>query len=266
MQKTIRYKGATVSYEVRIKKGRSTVILLHGFLESKEIWNDYIKKICQKYNVIALDLLGHGMTSCLSYVHTMEEMADQVRFVMKTHDVRKGILVGHSMGGYVALAFTEKYPDNIKGLCLFNSSAFADTELKKKERDRAILVVKKYHDRFIKEVIPNLFVSTSTPQLRGALKRLLGIALKTPKQGIIAALEGMKIRDNREIVLKFAPCPVFYVIGKKDKLLPYEQLIEQCEHHEHGTYYLSEEGGHLCFFEDKYPTLTALMNWLGKLH
>ena len=265
MLKEIQYKGIKVSYEARLKKGRSTVVLLHGFLESKKIWESYTKEITKKHNVIAIDLLGHAMTECLSYVHSMEEMAEQVRFVLKQHDIRKAILVGHSMGGYVALAFTEKYPDHIKGLCLFNSSAFADSEAKKLDRDRAIRVVKKYHERFISEAIPNLFVATNTPQLRGALQRTLRIALQTPKQGIIAALEGMKIRDNREIVLKFAPCPVFYVIGKQDKLLPYEQLIEQCQYHEQGTYYLSEEGGHLCFFEDAYPCLTALMNWIGKL-
>lgn len=266
MQKLLLYKGIKVSYEFRPHKGKSTVVLLHGFLESQEVWKDYIKELAKKYAVVAIDLLGHGKTACLAYVHSMEEMADQVKAVLKAHDIRKSILVGHSMGGYVALAFAEKYPDNIKGICLFNSSAFADSDSKKLERDRAIKVVKKHHERFISEAIPNLFASTEGPVLKGAVKKLLNIALRTPKQGVISALEGMKIRDNRELILKFAPCPVFYVIGKKDKLLPFELLIEQSLLNEKGSYYLSESGGHLCFFEDKYPCLSALMNWIGKIN
>lgn len=265
MQKNVLYKGVNICYDYRKNKGKSTVILLHGFLESRKIWSDYIKELAKKYAVLSVDLLGHGDSGCLSYVHKMEDMAEQVMFIMKLHDIRKGIFVGHSMGGYVALAFAEKYPDNLKALCLFNSSALADSPLKQKERDRAIVVVKKNSERFIKEVIPNLFISLGTPVLRGALKRLLNISFGTSKQGIVAALEGMKIRENRELVLKFAPCPVFFIIGKQDKLLNYEVLKEQSLLNEKGSYFLSENGGHLCFFEDKYPCLKALEKFIASV-
>ena len=121
MQKNVLYKGVNICYDYRKNKGKSTVILLHGFLESRKIWSDYIKELAKKYAVLSVDLLGHGDSGCLSYVHKMEDMAEQVMFIMKLHDIRKGIFVGHSMGGYVALAFAEKYPDNLKALCLFNS-------------------------------------------------------------------------------------------------------------------------------------------------
>ena len=261
--KTLVYKGIKVSYDFRKKKGKITVVLLHGFLESRKVWTDYVKELSKKYAVLNIDLLGHGDTECTAYVHTMEEMAGMVRAVLKAHDVRKGFLVGHSMGGYVALAFAEKYPDNVKGICLFNSSAFSDTAEKQKDRDRAIKVVKNNHKRFVREVIPNLFTRMDTPALRAALKHTMKGALGTSKQGIIAALEGMKIRENREIVLKFTPCPVFFIIGKKDGLLDYKKLIEQSKLNENGAYYLSETGGHLCFFEDKYPCLTALIKFIG---
>lgn len=265
MLRQILFKGIEVNYDHRKKHGKPTIVFLHGFLESLKIWQDYTKELAKQYSVISIDLLGHGGTGCTGYVHTMEEMAELVMAVLKQHDVRKGIFVGHSMGGYVALAFAEKYPDNIKGICLFNSSAFSDSPTKQKERDRAIVVVKKNHDRFIREVIPNLIVNTNTPALRGALKKTLNISLATPKQGIIAALEGMKIRDNRELVLRFAPCPTFFVVGKQDKLLDSQLLIEQSQLNEKGSYFLSEKGGHLCFFEDKYPCLNALKKWISKI-
>lgn len=263
--KELRYKGVKVSYDYRGKKGKPTVVLLHGFLETRKVWGDYVKVLSKKYAVLNIDLLGHGKTGCLAYVHTMEEMAEMVRAVLKTHDVRKGLFVGHSMGGYVALAFAEMFPDNVKGICLFNSSAFADSESKRLDRDRAIKVVKSNHERFINEVIPKLFVRMDTPALKAALKQTLKEALRTPKQGIVAALEGMKIRENREIVLKFAPCPVMFVIGKQDGLLNYKDLIEQSKLNERGVHYLSERGGHLCFFEDKYPCLTALTKFIDRI-
>lgn len=259
----LKYKGKKVSYDFRKKKGKATVVLLHGFLETGSIWKDYVSELSKNYAVLNIDLLGHGQTECVGYIHTMEEMADLVRAVLKAHDVRKGFLVGHSMGGYVALAYAEKFPDNTKGICLFNSSAFADNELKRSDRDRAIKVVKNNHERFVQEVIPNLFTRMDSPALKSALKRTLREALGTSKQGVIAALEGMKIRENREMVLKFAPYPVLFIIGKQDRILNYEALIEQSKLNERGSYYLSETGGHLCFYEDKYPCLKALTNFMN---
>lgn len=264
MLKEIQFKGIKVNYDLRRKRGKPTVVLLHGFLETIKIWDDYIKVLAQKNTVLSIDLLGHGQTQCTGYVHTMEEMADMVMAVLKTHDLRKAFFVGHSMGGYVALALAEKYPDHLKGLCLFNSSGFADSEFKKQERNRAITVVKKNHERYLKEVIPNLFLSQNTAPLRRAMQQTLKVALSMPKQGIIAALEGMKIRINREIVIKFAPCPILFIIGKHDKLLDHQLLIEQSKLNERGSYFLSEKGGHLCFFEDKYPCLTALTKFIAK--
>lgn len=239
--------------------------MLHGFLESWKVWESYIKELVKTNTVVAIDLLGHGATDSMSYVHSMEDMAEQVKAILKQEDVRRATFVGHSMGGYVSLAFAEKYPDMVRGLCLFNSSAFADSETKKAERDRAIVVVKKHSTRFIQEAVPNLFVEGNTTAQKGNLKKLLNIATATKTQGVVAALEGMKIRENRELILKFAPCPTFFVIGKKDKILPYQDLIEQSKLNEKGSYYLSEKGGHLCFYEDTYPCLNALKKWLNQL-
>ena len=115
-------------------------------LERKEIWTDYQTVLAQNYNVIAIDLLGHGETGCLGYIHTMNEMANMVFAVLKHEKFRKSFIVGHSMGGYVALAFGELFPDNTSGICLFNSTAKDYSETKKEDRLRAIKVVKKNHE------------------------------------------------------------------------------------------------------------------------
>jgi pimeloyl-ACP methyl ester carboxylesterase len=261
MLKEATFKGIKIRYNYR-KKNKRTVVLLHGFLEDHQIWSTYQKELAKNSTVISIDLPGHGSTPCLGYVHSMEEMAEVVKSVLDTENIRKAILVGHSMGGYVALAFGELFPDNINGICLFNSTAQPDTESKKSERDRAIQVVKKNHERFIQEAIPNLFKETGFSKSSPKVRSLIQKAIKTPKQGIVAALEGMKIRVNREIILKFAPYPIFFVIGKKDPIIPFEHLIEQANQSENAQYYLSEKGGHMCFIEDTYPCLSALQKFI----
>jgi pimeloyl-ACP methyl ester carboxylesterase len=261
MLKTTVFKGAKIQYE---KKGKAkrTVVLLHGFLESHKIWDDYLRFLSKKNTVIAISLPGHGASDCLGYVHSMEEMADVVKHVLHDNNKRKAIFIGHSMGGYVALAFGDKFPDAVNGLCLFNSTATADSKVRKVFRDRAIKVVKHNHALFIKEVVPNLFIEERTPALRGAMKRILNIAIKTPKQGIVAALEGMKNRPNREIILNFAPYPVLCLGGKHDSVVSWEDLERQSKLSERGVFHLSETGGHMCFVEDKIPCLTVLDHFI----
>ena len=139
--KTIQYKNTKISFS---ETGKGTaVVLLHGFLENQTMWNDYIPEFSKKYRVITIDLLGHGQTECMGYVHTMEDMADAVHAVLaRNSESAKPFFVGHSMGGYVALAFAELYPDNVKGLVLLNSTSRADSDERKANRDRAITAVK----------------------------------------------------------------------------------------------------------------------------
>ena len=106
------YKNTKISYS-DIGKG-TTIVLLHGFLENKNMWQKFVTDLSPKYRVITIDLLGHGESECLGYVHSMEDNADVVHAVLSELRIRKAIFVGHSMGGYVALAFAELYPSKHK--------------------------------------------------------------------------------------------------------------------------------------------------------
>tara|TARA_R110001592_G_scaffold99005_2_gene282216 strand:- start:2778 stop:3566 length:789 start_codon:yes stop_codon:yes gene_type:complete len=258
---TIQFKNINISF-TDSGKGK-TVVFLHGFLEDKSIWSSIIKQIANSTTrVITIDLLGHGATDCLSYVHTMEEMAEAVEAVLTHLKIRKAYFVGHSLGGYVSLAYAEKNPDNLKGLCMFHSSARADSVEKKKDRDRAIKVVKKNKNLFINEAIPNLF-NTNYKPFKRAINQIKKIALFTSNQGVVAALEGMKIRLDREVILNFAPYPVLFIIGKHDNILPYKDLIIQAQLPEKGSYVLLENVGHAGFYEDEEATIKALKAFLS---
>lgn len=258
MSKYVSYKGAKVHYT---ESGKGTaVVLLHGFLENTTMWYNLEMLLNYKYRVICVDLLGHGKTDNIGYIHTMSQMAEAVKTVLDVLSIRRSFFVGHSMGGYVALAFADLHPDNVKGLVLLNSTARPDTEEKKVGRDRAIAVVKENHKSFIRTSIPMLFRSKCRKLYAGEIALVKKEALKTSRQGIIAALEGMKLRLDREVLLHFGPYPSLMIIGKKDPVLKYEDLLEQCKGTK--TNVVELENGHMSLIEDRKLTERAIESFL----
>ncbi len=260
MIKTIKFKKGTVTFS-DTGKGR-VVVLLHGFLGSHQIWNSTIQSLSKSFRVIAIDLPGHGETDCFGYVHTMELLAKSVKAVMDSLRLKKYVIIGHSMGGYAGLAFADMYPDNLKGLCLYHSSAYADSEEKKRDRTRSIKVVKANHKIYTTEVIKNLFATKNFKYLKEEIAFAQKIAAKTSKQSIIAALEGMKDRPHRDVILGLAHFPVMMVIGEHDNVLPSTQLLEQADLIKNKHVLYLEHDGHMGFLESPKRSNDALKKFL----
>ncbi|TXE13210.1 alpha/beta hydrolase [Seonamhaeicola algicola] len=254
----LKHKGINIFY-TETGKG-SAIVLLHGFLESSKIWDTFVPKLAKKNRVVCIDLLGHGNTECLGYIHTMELMAEAVEAVLKHLRIRKSTFIGHSMGGYVALAFAEKNPDNVKGLCLLNSTASADTPEKKQNRARGIIAVKQNHKTFIRHAVSNLFIPENHKKFATQIKQLIKDCQKTPLQGIVAALEGMKIREDREVLLHFSPYKKMMIIGKNDPILNYNNLISQTKDTNVNVVVL--DGGHMSFIENESACLANIMHFI----
>ena len=259
--KVLFYKNTAVHY-VDIGKG-AAVVLLHGFLENQSMWNNFVPELSQRNRVITVDLLGHGATECLGYVHTMEDQADMVHAVLAELKIRKAVFVGHSMGGYVALAFAELFPEFMKGLILMNSASRADSEERKTNRDRAIKTVKKDYTSFVRLSIANLFSEENRTKLVDEIEKVKLEALKTPLQGIIAALEGMKMRKDREVLLHVTAFPKMLILGKKDGVLNYEENVNQVENT--AVQLLSFPDGHMSHIENKAETLKAIIDFMKKI-
>ena len=259
--KTIIYKNTKISFT---DQGKGTaVVLLHGFLENQTMWDNYITTLSKNHRVITIDLLGHGETDCMGYVHSMEDQADLIFAVLNSLRIRKAALVGHSMGGYVALAFAELYPDYMKGLFLLNSTSRADNAERKINRGRAIKAVKQNYVNFVRLSIGNLFSEDNREKLEIEIEKVKTEALKTPLQGIVAALEGMKIRKDREVLLHFAHYPIQLVLGKKDGVLIYEENIDQIE----GTKVAltTFPDGHMSHIENEMELKKVLVDFLKKI-
>lgn len=242
-------------------KGR-TVVLLHGFLGSHKIWESTIKDLSKTYRVIALDLPGHGQTACFGYAHSMELMANCVKAVLDKLKIKKTVLIGHSMGGYVALAFADLFPDHLNGLCLYHSTAYADSKEKKADRLRAITAVKANRNLFTRNTIKNLFAAKNLKYLKKEISFANEIAKKTSKEGIAAALHGMRDRTARDIILNLVKYPVMMVIGEHDNVLPHEQLLEQAKKLKNGTVLYLEHDGHFGFLESPRDSNKKLRKFL----
>lgn len=237
--------------------------MLHGFLENKSMWDYFVEEFSKKFRVITIDLLGHGQTDSLGYVHTMEDNADLVHAILAELKIRKAIFAGHSMGGYVALAFAELYPENVKGLALINSTSRADSDEKKENRDRAIKAVKQNHTNFVRLSIANLFSENNREKLSEEIENVKTDALKTPLQGIVASLEGMKIRKDREVILHFAPYPILLVLGKNDPVLNYNDSLDQIENT--AVKLVSFNDGHMSHIENRDELLKELSLFLKSI-
>lgn len=178
--------------------------------------------------------------------------------------LKKYVIVGHSMGGYVALAFANLFPDNLRGLCLFHSTAYPDSDEKKKDRLRAVHLVKSNKNIYTRNTIRNLFATKNLKYLKPEVSFALSVARKTSRQGIIAALHGMRDRQSMDLILNLVEYPIMMVIGECDNVLPHEELLEQSKLIKNKTILYLEHDGHFGFLESPKRCNKALRKFLRK--
>ena len=241
------YKEKKIFY--RVKGKGPCLVLLHGFLENQNIWNYFAEQMSVNMKVVTLDLPGHGQSENISEVHSMELMAEIVKELLDRLQIDKSVVIGHSMGGYVSLAFAEKYPNATQGFGVFHSHALADTTEAKINRGRAIQVVKENHKDFISSFIPDLFTLRNQEIYADEIKQLQNESRQMEKEGIIAALSGMRQRTDKLKLLKNAEVPVLFIIGKKDPRTPLDVMNEQISIAQHSEVLILDQVAHMGYIE-----------------
>lgn len=256
MKKITQFQGKNIIYNLSGKG--PALVLLHGFIESKRIWDDFTETLCKQFTVIAVDLPGHGESSLLAETHSMQLMAEAVKAVLQAEKIESAVITGHSMGGYVALQFAVDNTELVKGLVLFHSHAAADSEETKVNRRRTIQIVRQNRGGFIKQFIPDLFDPDHVAEYNDAIADLQDQAALMAPEAIIAALQGMRDRSDRIQYLELTRIPVLFIIGKRDSRMPSNQLLVQAAIPSHSETLLLEGVGHMGFIEAPEKTLKAL--------
>ncbi len=206
--------------------GTENLVLLHGFMENLTIWEDLQTRLSDKFTLIKIDLPGHGENKNYQDVQTPDFMAEKVKEVVDFLRHSNIHLLGHSLGGYVSLAFAEKFPEKLKTLTLFFSTTLADTDEKKEIRRRSIKIIDENFETFVNLSIPNLFNENEIDVLENKINLAKKIALSTNIDGVKSAQLGMIERPNRTTVLENFAGKILIISGNHDNAVNTENLLK----------------------------------------
>ncbi|OFY53974.1 MAG: hypothetical protein A2X22_01590 [Bacteroidetes bacterium GWF2_49_14] len=239
------------------------MVFLHGYLESLNIWNSFIKGFPAGFRIISIDLPGHGRSGVPGPVSTMDEMARATVRVLDHLGIQKSFVVGHSMGGYAALALLEHHSDRLGGISLFHSHTLADSTAVIEKRTREISIVEQGHSNLlVQQNIPNMFAEETRNSFMEELHYTQRIARQTTDAGIVAAIRGLMARPDRSAVLASARVPCLQIIGKKDKYIAFEEVSMQTVLPSGSARLILEHSGHMGFFEEKELAAEGILKFL----
>jgi len=254
--------GHTVHYRDEGRNNKKTVVLLHGFLQNLDVWSSYVLSYMHHLRVITIDLPGHGQTETFSETHSMDFMARMVKTVLDEAGVDQCVMIGHSMGGYVALAFAEKHPYLLRGLGLINSHALPDSEEHRHWRQAICEQVKENRASYIVNFVPTLFDDHNRTGLSQDIKDLQDQCLETRSESIIAAQNGMMNRPSRIDVLRQLEVPILFIYGKNDNRIPLELAISQAMIPHHAEILILDNVGHMAFIEEREYVKPRIKNFV----
>ena len=260
--RTLNLDGRTIHYRDEGRQNAQTLVLLHGFLQNLDVWSTYVLSYMNRLRVITIDLPGHGLSDCFCDVHTTEFMAKVVKEVLNDCGVEQCVMVGHSMGGYVALAFAENYPYVLKGLGLINSHAMSDNADIRARREDVCAAVQENRASYIVGFVPSLFDDSRRASLSREIKDLQDQCLETTSASIIAAQRGMAQRPSRIGLLQQIDVPVLFVYGKNDPRIPIELAVTQTLLPRRSEAVILDRVAHMAFMEEAEYLKPRLMNFV----
>lgn len=241
------------------------VVLLHGYLESLEIWGEFANQLSKNFRIICFDIPGHGESGLIEKNDSIESIALHIYDALEELNIKKCFMIGHSMGGYITLRFHKLFPEKLSGFSLFHSHPFADSEETKKKRIREIKFVEDgKKDLIAKFNIPNAFANDNIETHRVSVQKAIDIAIETKKEGIIANLHAMMNREDLSESLANSSLPFLFILGRKDNYIDYDQIIRQINLPENSEIITLENSGHMGFIEEKETSLNAIIQFIKK--
>jgi pimeloyl-ACP methyl ester carboxylesterase len=254
----------------RISGNGKPVILLHGFGESGSVWDLQIKELSKDFRCIVPDLPGTGLsTSAITGLSekTLEALALKVKEIAEQEGLNKFTLFGHSMGGYITLAFAEKFPGLLDGFGLIHSSAYADSEEKITNRKRSIRFIREQGaPKFLEQMIPTLYGEKFKLEHQDIIDHHLSDALSFDAEVLIAYYEMMISRPDRTGIVSIAQNPVLIIMGTEDKAVNLSDSLAQCYLAAESHIEILEASGHMGMKENHERTTIAMKQFLLHLN
>jgi pimeloyl-ACP methyl ester carboxylesterase len=240
------------------------VLLLHGFAEDGEVWNEIVPRLSGHCRLLIPDIPGSGKSMLLPGEPSIDALADAIKIFIDQLGIETAVLIGHSMGGYIALAFAEKYPGRLKAFGFFHSTAYADSEEKRATRRKSIEFIRQHGAvPFIRQSTPNLF-ALETRESRASLveETILRYSRFAP-ESLIYYYEAMIRRPDRVSVLRQFPGPILFLMGAKDTVIPYEKSIQQCHQPTLSIIHTLDHAGHMGMLEEPERSSALLQSFLN---
>ena len=255
------YQHSEIFYRT-IGKGKP-VLLLHGFGEDGTIWDDQVTFLQKDFYLIIPDLPGSGKSPLIENAN-IDTYAEIIKIILDVELIDKCIMIGHSMGGYVTLAFAQKYPQYLKGFGLFHSSAFADSEEKIIARKKSIEFIKNNDAfSFLKISIPGLFMGqTDSNPSDPYIERLIEKGKAFTSEALIQYYEAMIIRPDRTNVLKNFSKPILFIIGEYDNAVPLQSSLQQSYLPIQSHIHILKQSAHMGMLEETEKANTILHGFL----
>ncbi|WP_153797537.1 alpha/beta fold hydrolase [Foetidibacter luteolus] len=253
MEKQITYQNRSINY--RVEGEGKTLVLVHGFPEDNTVWHNQVAALKTHCRLIVPDLPGSGKSAFNGSLTTMEAFADVLYAILQQEQVTGAIVCGHSMGGYITLAFAEKYPQLLLGFGLVHSTAFADSEEKKQNRLKSIKMMGEYGaPAFLKSMVPNMFSAGYKALHADKVLALIEAGNNIPVQALQQYYTAMMNRPGRTAVLQSSKLPVLFILGKEDTAAPLSDVLQQVHLPETSHVHILQNAGHMGMWEE--PELT----------
>ncbi|WP_413299256.1 alpha/beta hydrolase [Bacillus sp. 1P10SD] len=253
-------EGSSISY---VDKGEGMpIVLLHGFCGSSRYWEEIIPELSRNYRVIVPDLPGHGQSETISNGVTIEAISESIKELIDGLKLGKVTMFGHSLGGYITLAFAEKYSDQLNGFSLVHSTAFPDSDEAKKGRLANVEKIQQQGiDPLIDGLVPKLFAPDHKDEKYVETANEIGYG--TTPEGAIHALQAMKERPDRNHVLEKAGLPVLLLAGEQDQIIPAEKTFSVTKPNITNT--LIKDSGHMSMYENPKELIREMQEFLSRV-
>jgi pimeloyl-ACP methyl ester carboxylesterase len=231
------------------------IILLHGFPFNQQIWEDFATKLSSSFRVFTVDLPGFGGSENLKPGFGIEDVAGTLNEWLRELNLSNAILIGHSLGGYIALNMVQSEPDLFSGLVLFHSTAYADSEEKKQNRDKVLEFIEKNGVKaFTSNFIPPLFADQNHP----AIPFIKNIGIQASAEAVTGYTKAMRNRKDTTQVLKQFPRGILIISGEKDAGIPAESVKKQSELSTSIQLHILPNVAHMGMLEDQMRTLELI--------